>query len=114
MTNDQALVLAADGRCPLSAGVFSVFQSARSGWSISQTGRRLRISGTLSKFSTGGGDVVDHSRVNACHGLRPATFPCRKLRKMFQISTKVPTAINTAPADDIMFNRNQPGLSAYW
>ncbi len=48
----------------------------------SHSGRGLRIGGSQRKLPCGGGEVVAHSRVQARHGLSPATSPERALVTM--------------------------------
>ena len=56
-------------------GLHSYFQSGSSGCFRSHSGRRLRTVGICSKLYGGGGDVVDHSNVQAFHGSSPAGWP---------------------------------------
>src|SRR5437773_12400520 len=53
----------------------SYFQSGSSGCFKSHSGRRLRTSGRVSKLYSGGGELVDHSSVQASHGSLPAMAP---------------------------------------
>src|ERR1700722_5692006 len=62
---------------PNSNVYYSNFQSGSSGCFKSQSGRRLRTSGSVSKLYSGGGDVVAHSNVHASQGSSPAIFPLR-------------------------------------
>src|SRR5262249_4589392 len=56
---------------------YSCAQSGSSGCLRSQSGRRLRTVGNVSKLYSGGGEVVVHSSVHASHGSSPASFPLR-------------------------------------
>src|SRR5215470_14224630 len=51
---------------------YSYLQSGSSGCLRSQRGRRLLTAGMDEKLYAGGGDVVDHSSVQASHGSLPA------------------------------------------
>src|SRR5262245_29003894 len=77
----------------------SYCQSGSSGCLRSHSGRRLRTTGKVSKLYSGGGDVVDHSRVHASHGSLPAGVPTRSERS--RLTAKTPTAVawKTAPTD---------------
>src|SRR5260370_16659222 len=72
--------------------------SGRSGLARSHNGRRLRIGGSATKFSCGGGDVVAHSRVHASQGLSPATLPRKNEVAKFQTRISAPPLLNTTPA----------------
>src|ERR1700682_15487 len=67
-----------------SSPVYSYFQSGSSGCLRSQSGRRLLTTGILAKLYSGGGEVVDHSSVQASQGSLPAGSPltsdCSKLK----------------------------------
>src|ERR1700692_4900898 len=54
---------------------YSYFQSGSSGCLRSQSGRRLMTTGILAKLYSGGGEVVDHSSVQASQGSLPADSP---------------------------------------
>ncbi len=56
----------------VAAARHSYFQSGSSGCFRSHSGRRLRTTGSVAKLYSGGGDVVDHSSVQASHGSSPA------------------------------------------
>src|ERR1700686_3170876 len=58
-----------------SSPVYSYFQSGSSGCLISQSGRRLITTGILAKLYSGGGELVDHSSVQASQGSLPAGSP---------------------------------------
>src|SRR5579883_330601 len=58
----------------------------------SQSGRRLCIGGSQSKFSGGGGELVAHSRVHACQGLGPAVFPFIMLYIRFKMNSMIEKA----------------------
>src|ERR1700753_82087 len=55
----------------------SYSQSGSSGCFKSHSGRRLVTTGSVAKLYAGGGDGVDHSRVQASHGSFPATLPLK-------------------------------------
>src|SRR5215831_9398940 len=55
----------------------SNFQSGSSGCFTSQSGRRLLTAGSDAKLYTGGGELVDHSSVQASQGSFPAIFPLK-------------------------------------
>src|SRR5215471_2413572 len=76
------------GFCP-SSYYHSYFQSGSSGCFKSQSGRRLRTSGKVSKLYSGGGEVVDHSSVQASQGSSPAGVPRRSDHST--LATKQPT-----------------------
>src|SRR5262245_14089053 len=69
--------------------VYSYFQSGSSGCYKSHSGRRLRTSGKVSKLYSGGGEVVDHSSVQASQGSSPAGSPRRSDHST--LATKQPT-----------------------
>src|SRR6266404_8232242 len=71
--------------------------SGRSGFATSHNGRRLRIGGSASKFSCGGGEVVAHPSVQAFHGLSPAIFPRKNEATRFQTRMSEAAAIKKAP-----------------
>src|SRR5215469_14045874 len=54
---------------------YSYLQSGSSACLRSQSGRRLCTSGMTAKLYAGGGDAVDHSKVQASHGSLPAGRP---------------------------------------
>jgi hypothetical protein len=66
----------------------------------------------VAKFSGGGGEVVDHSRVNASHGSSPAIAPERRLRTRFTKKMTIATARIPAPIVETRFNGPQPVLAA--
>src|SRR5262245_31336348 len=65
--------------CPFTteATLHSYFQSGSSGCFRSQSGRRLRTLGIVSKLYDAGGEVVAHSSVQASQGSSPAGLPQR-------------------------------------
>src|SRR5438045_8520154 len=71
--------------------------SGRSGFAISHNGRRLRIGGSASRFSCGGGEVVAHSSVHAFQGLSPARFPPKKEAIRFQTRMSAAAARKETP-----------------
>src|SRR4029077_15360255 len=74
-------------------GGYSYFQSGSPGCLMSQSGRRLLTTGGLVKLNSGGGDVVDHSSVQASHGSRPARFPLRSDQRMLATKHRIPRAL---------------------
>src|SRR5436190_17349709 len=65
------------------------------------------------KFSGGGGELVDHSRVNPSQGSSPATSPDRRLRNRFTKKTTIAIARIPAPIVETRLSGPQPVLSAY-
>src|SRR5690606_4487749 len=65
----------------------------------SQSGSRVRISGSSEKLYSGGGDVVAHSSVCASHGLFPAIWPFFRLRITFQAKASTPSAVMNPPIE---------------
>src|SRR5439155_7635012 len=82
------------GRC-----VHSYRQSGSSGCFASQSGRRLRTTGTVAKLYSGGGELVLHSSVQASQGSSPATAPERSERMTFSTSARMPAAWKSTPID---------------
>src|SRR5206468_11764934 len=110
--NVRMPVLFLSGR--MMAELFSpTIGSGRSGLAISHNGRRLRIGGSASKFSCGGGEVVAHSSVHAFHGLSPAGFPRIKLVTKFHTRRMDAAVMKNAPIVETMFIQAQPGKSGY-
>src|SRR5467141_1160070 len=87
--------------------------SGRSGFAISHNGRRLRIGGSASKFSCGGGEVVAHSKVQAFQGLSPAIFPRKNETTRFHTRMSDAAAIKKTPTVESMFIQAQWGRSGY-
>src|SRR6476660_7292277 len=85
--------------------------SGRSGLAKSHNGRRLRIGGSATKFSCGGGDVVAHSSVHASQGLSPATLPRKKDLAKFQTRISADALMKKTPAVESMFIQPQFGRS---
>src|SRR5467141_663771 len=79
----------------------------------SQSGRLPVTAGIVAKFSGGGGEVVDHSSVNASHGSSPAISPERRLRARFTKKTIIATARIAAPTVEMRLSGPQPVLAAY-
>src|SRR5438445_8037427 len=59
----------------------------------SRSGMKLRTGGTRSKLYGGGGEVVAHSSVLACHGSSPATSPPLQLETMLMMNSSTENAI---------------------
>src|SRR5262245_27518119 len=74
---------------PPRHSLYSYLQSGSSGCFKSHSGRRLRTSGKVSKLYSGGGEVVDHSSVQASQGSSPAGAPRRSDHST--LATKQPT-----------------------
>src|SRR5215468_1319918 len=98
MLTDQACYLkpASDGGSRVGCrgeiprpSLHSYLQSGSSGCFKSHSGRRLRTSGNVSKLYSGGGEVVDHSKVQASQGSSPAGSPYRSDHST--LATKDPT-----------------------
>src|SRR6266513_2414579 len=85
--------------------------SGRSGLAISHNGRRLRIGGSASKFSCGGGEVVAHSSVHAFQGLSPATLPRKNEVARFQTRISAAALMKKTPVVESMFIHPQCGRS---
>src|SRR6476660_8002685 len=85
----------------VTAALFSpTIGSGRSGLAKSHSGRRLRIGGSATKFSCGGGDVVAHSRVHASQGLSPAILPRKNEVAKFQTRMSAAALIKKTPGRD--------------
>src|SRR4029077_6182646 len=96
----------------VTAAVFSpTIGSGRSGLARSHNGRRLRMGGSATKFSCGGGDVVAHSSVHASQGLSPATLPRKKDVAKFQTRISADALMKKTPAVESMFIQPQCGRS---
>jgi len=82
----------------------SYLQSGSSGCLRSHNGRRLPTTGSVAKLYSGGGELVDHSSVQASHGSLPAGRP-RKYAHT-RLYAKIKTAIPwiTPPIEMIMFS----------
>ena len=78
---------------------------------MSHSGRRLRIGGSATKFSCGGGEVVAHSRVHASQGLSPAIFPRKNEVARFQTRISAAALMKKTPAVESMFIQPQFGRS---
>src|SRR4029434_1055411 len=87
--------------------------SGRSGLAKSHSGRRLRIGGSATKFSCGGGDVVAHSRVHASQGVSPATLPRQKEVAKFPIRISADALIKKTPMVESMFIQPKCGRFGY-
>src|SRR5437016_7651200 len=72
--------------------VHSYFQSGSAGCLRSQSGRRLLMVGMTAKLYAGGGEGVDHSRVQASHGSLPAVSPLKYDHTRFATKTTIPNA----------------------
>src|SRR5437879_13709779 len=72
--------------------VHSYFQSGSAGCLRSQSGRRLLTVGMTAKLYAGGGEGVDHSRVQASHGSLPAVSPLKYDHTRFATKTTIPNA----------------------
>ena len=84
-----------------------------SGCFISQSGRRLRTTGIVAKFSGGGGEVVAHSSVKASHGsLAALAFVKPIVLIQFTMKTITPRARVNAPMVEIRFSSSQPRFGA--
>src|SRR5215475_3420476 len=81
--------------------VYSYFQSGSSGCFRSQSGRRLRTTGSVSKLYSGGGEVVVHSSVQASQGSSPAGAPRRSETSRLTTKQRRPRAWKSAPTEEI-------------
>src|SRR5262247_4223425 len=79
----------------------SYFQSGSSGCFRSQSGRRLRTIGSVSKLYSGGGEVVVHSSVQASQGSSPASAPRRRETSRLATKQRRPRAWKSAPTEEI-------------
>src|SRR5216684_6956184 len=68
----------------------SYCQSGSSGCLRSHSGRRLLTSGIFAKLYIGGGEVVDHSSVQASQGSLPAVSPLTSDRSKLKTNTSTP------------------------
>src|SRR5436190_11828094 len=108
--NVRMPVLFLSGR--MMAELFSpTIGSGRSGLVRSHNGRRLRIGGSATKFSCGGGEVVAHSSVHASQGLSPATLPRKNEVAKFQTRISADALMKKTPAVESMFIQPQCGRS---
>src|ERR1700688_1375656 len=73
-----------------SSPVYSYFQSGSSGCLISQSGRRLLITGIVAKLYSCGGELVDHSSVHASQGSLPAGSPLTSDHSKLNTNTRTP------------------------
>src|SRR5438270_13506004 len=72
--------------------LYSYFQSGSSGCLRSQSGRRLFTDGITAKIYAGGGELVVHSRVQACQGPFRTILPLKEDQMRFAAKTNVPAA----------------------
>src|SRR5271155_2179620 len=70
---------------------YSYFQSGSSGCLMSQRGRRLKTTGIVAKLYSGGGELVDHSRVHASQGSFPAIGPLNLDQNKLATNTRMAT-----------------------
>ena len=61
----------------------------------------------MSKFCSGGGDVVYHSRVSATQGSFTARTPFRDVRTTLTTNTSIPIVITPAPIEEIRLYASQ-------
>src|SRR6185503_1037885 len=86
----------------------SYFQSGALVCLMSQRGRRLLTVGISAKLYSGGGELVDHSSVQASQGSFPAGRPLRRDRRMFITKMSVPITWNATPIVQMRFQIPQP------
>src|SRR5439155_15184640 len=79
----------------------------------SRSGRPLRTGGTLSKLYAGGGEVVAHSSVLACHGSADARRPPLTLIATLIRKSRMADAIMKAPMVAIRFQGAQSTRLAF-
>src|ERR1044072_2887765 len=85
--------------------------SGRSGLARSHNGRRLRIGGSATKFSCGGGGVGAHSSVPGSQVLSPASLPRKKDVAKFQTRISADALMKKTPPVESMFIQPQCGRS---
>src|SRR5437879_3717339 len=88
--------------------VHSYFQSGSAGCLRSQSGRRLLMVGMTAKLYAGGGEGVDHSRVQASHGSLPAVSPLKYDHTRFATKTTIPNALKKTPMVTMRFHTSHP------
>src|SRR5215831_2121143 len=71
---------------------YSYLQSGSSGCFRSHSGRRLRTVGIEAKLYAGGGELVDHSSVQASQGSLPALLPLKYDHTRLVANTSTPAA----------------------
>src|SRR5918997_1371776 len=77
-----------------------------SGWS--HIGWRLRTVGMDSKLYSGGGELIDHSKVSAPQGSGPAGSPVLWLLYQLTKIIRMPAASTKAPMVDTRFQTSHP------
>src|ERR1700741_1121416 len=87
--------------------LYSYFQSGSSGCFRSQSGRRLRTTGSVAKLYSGGGEVGAHSRVQASQGSCPAFGPLNAARTRLKTKMRMATPWMTAPTVSTAFHPSQ-------
>src|SRR6476620_664009 len=72
--------------------LYSYFQSGSSGCFRSHSGRRLFTAGRVAKLYSGGGELVDHSRVHASQGSLLASLPLKNDQSRLAANARMPIA----------------------
>src|ERR1700756_2479768 len=88
--------------------LYSYWLSGSSGCFKSHNGRRLATTGTEAKLYAGGGELTDHSSVQASQGSLPALSPFQYDRIRFATNTRTPAAWMKAPIETIRLIASQP------
>src|SRR5215475_5637135 len=86
----------------------SYWLSGSSGCFKSHNGRRLATTGTAAKLYAGGGELTDHSSVQASQGSLPALAPFQYETIRFHTKIRMATAWINAPRLTIKFRVSQP------
>src|SRR5215467_15639904 len=93
--------------------LYSYRLSGSSGCFWSHRGRRLATVGTVAKLYAGGGELTDHSSVQASHGSLPAGAPRQYERIRFHTNTRTARPWMKAPIVTIRFNVSHPRCGSY-
>src|SRR5215472_5955246 len=86
----------------------SYFQSGSSGCLRSQSGRLLWTVGVIAKLYSGGGEAVDHSRVQASQGSFPAIAPRQYDHRRFATNKSTATPWKRTPMETSKFQISHP------
>src|SRR6516165_1378968 len=92
---------------------YSYWLSGSSGCFQSQSGRRLATNGMVAKLYAGGGELTDHSRVQASQGSFPAKAPFQYELMRFHTNTRTAAPWMKAPMVTIRFNVSHPRCGSY-
>src|SRR5215471_4251091 len=86
----------------------SYWLSGSSGCFRSHSGRRLATTGSIAKLYAGGGELVDHSSVQASQGSFPAGAPLKYETIRFTTKIRTARAWMNAPTPTRKFSVSQP------